>query len=268
MYKPVLTLFLCGGLWSCKPVVMPAYIHIASVNVSSNMATEGTASAKVVDAWVYIDDDAQGVYELPATFPVQLAGQHEVSILAGVLKDGKSVERIAYPFYSLFTQDLELVPGEVDTVVPAVGYNGTSLFLVIEDFETGTNGFGMNKTTVDSLVFEGNGSGYVILSAGNPSVTTVSDLYPIPADGSRVFMELNYRNEVPFNIYLHDTKTAQDHYIITITPKDLWNKVYVDLTLMANRYAADDYRIKFECELPASQSQAVNYWDNIKILHL
>jgi hypothetical protein len=119
------------------------------------------------------------------------------------------------------------------------------------------------------LVFEGNGSGYVVIDTLLPSVTTTSDFYSIPADGSTAYLEINYRNEVPFDIYVQDSKTVQDHYIITITPKDLWNKVYVDLTETVNRYSASQYRVKFKCDLPDSGFvQAVNYWDNIKILHL
>jgi hypothetical protein len=264
----VITVSLCVLVGCKRHSVIPAYLAIDSMEVITNYPTEGSASHRIVDAWVYVDDDAVGVYQLPTILPITLAGNHEISILAGVLKDGKSVERIAYPFYSLFSTDLELVTGEVDTVMPNVGYTGPTTFLAIEDFDAAATGFGMSRTTIDSLVFEGTGSGMVAMNLTTPGVTTESDLYVIPSDGSPVFLELNYRNDTPFDIYLYDSKTSQDHYIITITPKDLWNKVYVDLTVAVNRYAANEYRVKFRSELPDNASQAVNYWDNIKILHL
>jgi hypothetical protein len=262
-------LLAASSLASCtRTSVIPAYILIPAIQVTSDYPTEGSASHKVVDAWVFVDDDAQGVFQLPALIPLPFAGEHEISILAGVLKDGKSVERIAYPFYSLFSTHVQFVTGHVDTIVPTVSYNGLGTFLAIEDFDLASSGFGMNRTTVDSLVYEGSGSGLVILTTAGPSVTAESEPYAIPHDGSLVFLELDYRNETPFEIHLNDSKTLQDHYLITISPKDLWNKVYVDLTVPVNRYPADDYRIKFKSDLGDSMDQAVNYWDNIKLLHL
>ena len=251
----------------CKrDFVIPAYLYIPYVEISTNYALEGSASHKIIDAWVYVDDNAQGVFQLPAKIPLPFAGNHKVSILAGVLKDGKSVERIAYPFYSSFSQDLELTSKQVDTVVPILGYIGSTTFLVIENFDAPSSAFGLTRTT--DVVFEGTGSGLIRLIPSNTEITSESNYYPIPHDGSRVFLEFDYQNQTVFDILIQDSEILQDQYIITITPKDLWNKVYVDLTAFVNRSPADQYRIKFRCALPDGVSEAVNYWDNIKILHL
>lgn len=254
----------------CKPdgQQIPSYIRIDSFTVTTNYATQGSASHKITNPWVFVNDDAQGVFELPTLAPLLFAGNHEISILAGVLKDGKSVERIVYPFYSLFSQDVLMNPGGVDTLMPTVSYLQQTTFLAIEDWDAGSSAFGITRTTDPTQIFEGNGSGIVQVDQATPTVITESDLLPIPANGSEVFLELDYKNESVFDIFLHDTETLQDHYIITITPKSIWNKVYVDLTAPVNRNPADEYRIKFRSDLAAGDNQAINLWDNIKILHL
>ena len=44
---------------------VPAFITINTITLD-----EGNATANITDAWVYINDQLQGVYELPAQFPL------------------------------------------------------------------------------------------------------------------------------------------------------------------------------------------------------
>ncbi|HRC92920.1 MAG TPA: hypothetical protein PLQ16_12225, partial [Bacteroidia bacterium] len=34
----------------------PAYIQIDTINLTTNLTTQGSASHKIVDAWVYVDN--------------------------------------------------------------------------------------------------------------------------------------------------------------------------------------------------------------------
>ena len=45
----------------------PAYIHIDKFILNTAYLTEGSNSHKITDAWVYIDDQLLGCFELPAT---------------------------------------------------------------------------------------------------------------------------------------------------------------------------------------------------------
>ena len=67
-----LALFL--GFSSCKKFSgsqeVPAYIHIDSLTVDCDYFTYGANTSNITDAWVYVDDQPIGCFELPATFPI------------------------------------------------------------------------------------------------------------------------------------------------------------------------------------------------------
>ena len=61
---------------------VPAYISVPSITLTTDYATQGSASSKITDAWVFVNDDLVGVYELPATFPVLKEGNQTVKVLS------------------------------------------------------------------------------------------------------------------------------------------------------------------------------------------
>ena len=75
---------------------MPCYININDIELEENITNN------ITDAWVYIDDNLQGVYELPANFPVLANGKHKLRIKAGIKDNGIASTRITYPFYKSF----------------------------------------------------------------------------------------------------------------------------------------------------------------------
>ena len=78
---------------------IPSYIHIDSITVNCDYFVYGANTSKITDAWVAIDDDIIGCFELPSTFPVLKKGPHKVSIYGGIKRDGISATRAPYPFY-------------------------------------------------------------------------------------------------------------------------------------------------------------------------
>ena len=77
---------LAVALASCQKFkgsqTVPAYIHIDSIAVEGDYYTYGANTANITDAWVYVDDQIIGTFELPATFPVLKKGKHKVSVYA------------------------------------------------------------------------------------------------------------------------------------------------------------------------------------------
>ena len=53
---------------------VPAYIRIDAISIKTNYEEEGAPSSNITDAWVYINEEAIGAYELPAVFPVLAKG--------------------------------------------------------------------------------------------------------------------------------------------------------------------------------------------------
>ncbi|HOV12628.1 MAG TPA: hypothetical protein PLL90_12785, partial [Bacteroidales bacterium] len=74
---------------ACKKTdLVPSYIHIDKIDLNTTYEFDGSNSCKITDAWVYIDGDLQGIYELPATFPVLANGQHTIMVRAGIKLNG------------------------------------------------------------------------------------------------------------------------------------------------------------------------------------
>ena len=93
-----------------KEEAVPSYISIPAIKLivpDSLKSQQGTASAKISDAWVYINDVLQGVYELPAKFPVLKEGSNTIKIRAGIKQNGIGSTRPIYPFFNDYIEGME-----------------------------------------------------------------------------------------------------------------------------------------------------------------
>lgn len=261
-----LTLGSCNVINPVEPT--PAYLHIPAIELTTDYIDEGSASHSIIDAWVYVDNQVVGVFELPAEFPVLETGS-TIQVFPGIKQDGISNTRIPYPFYEAYEQQYSLQPATVDTLSPSIRYRSGVMFPLKEDFEIGNDFTEMGVTSVIGDVYEGTKSGFILLDAGIPDFVAASQPYVLPGNGSRVFLEMDYRNEGVFNVLLLvNTSSGPDiKYVITINPKDDWNKVYIDLTSAVSSNPAIDYQIVFAGDLPQGKSEAAYYWDNIKLVH-
>lgn len=149
-----------------------------------------------------------------------------------------------------------------------------------EDFETAGVSlvkFSVSDTnfiqTQDSTkVFEGLSSGIVSLDAAYNYVCSVSDdIFDIPQDQSAVFLELNYKTNVPLGIGMYAVlSTGQNEKIETmvLNPNTFWNKIYINLTYSANISSnTTGFRIYFEAYKPDSLATGEVLLDNIKLLY-
>ena len=70
---------------------VPSYISIPAIEFivpDSLKADQGTASAKITDAWIYLDDKLKGIFELPAKFPLLNEGEHSLKVFPGIKQNG------------------------------------------------------------------------------------------------------------------------------------------------------------------------------------
>jgi len=258
---------------------IPAYITIDSIYLTTNNPTQGSASANIVDAWVYVDDDLIGAFQLPARFPVLAKGEHNLKLLPGIKLNGIAATRMAYPFYSPVELTVDLA--ELDTF--AVGtkkttYLSTTVFDVIEDFEGFDVSFDTtNRSEVallltepgDTLTFEGNHSGMVKMDTVDQFFECVNDKdFDIPY--APVFLEMNFRTNNVFvvGVYLYGITTIQQVPIVYLNPTgNEWKKIYINLTNTLNAYSNMQ---KFRVFISAIQSPAVSnaliLMDNIKVV--
>lgn len=274
MYKS--NLFIIILLWSlvsCNLInpnePVPAYLYIHPFTVKKLSGT-GSASSKITDAWVFIDDQPWGVIEIPSKIPVIKSGNHKITIAAGIMNNGQSVDRIKYPFYKGYTVHDNLAAGVVDSVFPNTEYTDGLHFELINDFESGNDFTGMGITTSSSKVFEGNKSGEIIATNAIPDFDAFSSDYNLPGGGTRIYLEMNYYCDAVFNVYLQSNNFAKGefikHYLISISKKQVWNKIYIDLTSAVSANPADSYQLVISGSKPDTVDQAAFYFDNVKII--
>ena len=248
---------------------IPSYIHVSHITLSTNPQTEGSSSARIVDAWVYDEGQEQGVYQLPATFPILAEGMTRINVYAGILKNGVSSTRSIYPFYTPDTFLIELAPTRIDTIYPGVRYVANAIFDFVEDFEGG-NTFSNLVRISDDNVFEGGFSAKMLFPDDSTIVVSKTNRsYNIPSLSAAVYLEMNYKCNHMFQVGITGISGAETLSVVklNLNPRDDWNKIYIDFTPEVNGIRAGNYEIFFRI-IPASPGHAIDlYLDNIKLIH-
>lgn len=263
---------------------IPSYIAIESIDFVATNPAHGTSNHKIVEAWVTVDDEFIGVYDLPATIPILTSGPVEIKVDAGIKDNGIGRLPEIYPFFEPYRVNVNLQPAETTMLQPKVSYRNNLNFALIEDFETGSNIFideldgdestGVNLTTED--VFEGNASGIIRLTRENPTVEVATDFArkyrDLQSKGVPVYLELNYKTdvEVAFGIIGHEIGVftpPERLYEPVLFPKATWNKVYLNLSAAVFELQTPEYQISLIAVL-SPDLEAGNIWlDNIKLIH-
>lgn len=277
----LLLLFTGIVLQSCRKNITdmtPSYISIDSISLTTN-TFQGTSSHMITDAWVYINDDIQGIYELPATFPILAEGATDITIRAGIKINGISSTRMFYPFFQPISYNINLVKDSIVKLTPGTTYHPAVTFDWIENFEDG--GISLertNKSQVDivktsdlSEVFEGNYSGKVMLDSGKVMFEshTISNYV---LNGNAInFLEINYKNnhELYVGVFaLFDNQSVQ-RSVLVLNKSDVWKKVYVNLTnAVTENITANEFKIFFGMINDSTLTYVPTaYFDNIKLVH-
>jgi len=261
---------------------IPAYIHIDKISLNTSFSTEGTNSNKITDAWVYIDEQLIGCFELPATFPVLYEGSHQIKIRPGIKVNGIAATRSPYPFYNSYDTIINLQKGVKLNLKPIVRYRTNMTFNFMEDFENTGNIISPSpKTGVDDTlkvintpnpnVFEGNGSGIVYLDNQHTFFEGVSSIsYGLPKNGADVFLEFNYKcnHEFQVGVYAHSNSGSSQELALTLNPSANWNKTYVYLTgVVSSSINATDFSIFFGMVNNTSSDSLALLLDNIKLVY-
>ncbi len=288
----VLSVFCVAIFSSCEiynpAEPIPAYIHIDKITLAKNYSgfpnsstgDEGSLSNKITDAWVYIDEQLIGCFELPVTFPVLYEGSHQIRIRAGIKVNGIAATRAPYPFYNDYNQTIYLGKGSKLNLTPSVTYNSSTHFAIMENFELVGNNMVKtiySDTTLQTLtypdpnVFEGNKSGIAYLGASGHKFECISvDSFLLPKGGASVFLELNYKSNYSFIIgvkAIGSVSTSQ-FAALSFNPSTTWNKGYVNLTpTITGAYTANSYKITIGMINNINSDSLVLLLDNIKLVY-
>ncbi len=284
--KIVVFLLITVFLVSCNKFTedsgVPSFIHIDKIKLNAGVG-EGTDSAYIADAWIYIDDDFIGAYELPATFPILKTGARKLIVKPGIILNGISATRTINPFFEDISLNVNLVADSVlhfstltTSYIPEANFPWNAVGQ--EDFEQG--GISIDTLTASSAwiekskldVYEGDFSGYCHLNQTNDylMVTCISD-FSLPSSSNVVILELNCRNtasilEVGLYLNLSGGTVLQKQHLY-INPGDSWKKLYVNFTDLISQYnSANSFKIYFSSSLSSDVSEADIFIDNIKLV--
>ena len=236
--------------FSCQiidnPEKAPSFIHIDDFifNISNN--NQGTNSEKITDAWIYVNGNLEGVYEIPATIPLHYEGLKNLVIYPGIKRNGIAADRKKYPFYLPFDTICNLIPDSVLNIIPTTTYE-EDLYFWIEDFEDPQHKFQSHTLSQVDLsiiefpetsLFEGD-AGIINMDSSQYYCeirTDELDFNQFPKNlNIPAYIELNYANNYPFTIgILHKDASLpayQKQALITIIPtyenEVIWNKTYL-----------------------------------------
>jgi len=257
---------------------IPAYLKIDSIRLTTDYSTQGTAIHNITDAWVYIDGQLIGTFQLPATFPILQQGSHTLMVLTGVKKDGIASTRISYPFYQEINKTINLVPDKtLNLGTLSTTYATKTKFIWREDFDdvaitldtTAAATTKIKLTPSDSpLTLEGLHSAIVELDTVGATFACIShSTFTIP--NSAVFLEMNFNINTALlvGVYVTTFGIINEVPIITLNPtNDKWKKIYIDLTTTLNSYTgATTFRVYYYLKNTTGDHYRI-LLDNIKVL--
>lgn len=239
-----------------------------------------SASTKIKDAWIYIDGDFHGVYELPAKFPVLETGNRDLLVLPGILLNGIAGTRSPYPFYKGSNHSLNIPANGTAEINPATQYFDLAGCTYCESFEGA--GFSLSPTSQsdtimyllppsDPDVFEGAGSGAAYLTKENSifEVASTSTFTP-PGSSQPVYLEMDYKINQEMKVGLIVIRSGETDVqvpIITLRPNEEWNKVYVQLGYTVSSYPNATFKLFIGALKSPETTKSEFFIDNIKVVN-
>jgi hypothetical protein len=284
LYIAVLGLFMIQ-LGSCDliddPETIPAYIQIDTIKLQTSYETERSSSHKIVDAWVFANNQLIGAFELPMKAPVLLNGVQDIEVFAGISDNGIRSFPEVYPFYDRSITTKTLVAGETTIIEPVVNYiDEVEVELKNGDFETGNPFQNVDPNQISTLElsnidpFEGDDCGRMLLTGGSPFIEVKSlTEFTLPnPNQSPMYIELNYKNDVPFEVGIIAYKNNVEFgkiYVVGMLESEEWNKIYINLRADVAFLEGDKYRIALKASKSANVTEDEEVLvDNIKLLYL
>ncbi len=270
-------------LTSCSKASLKADLPMYLVIESPELATqpdEGSATHLITEAWIYADSLFLGTFPVPSRVPLLNDGSIKIDVFAGIRENGIAADIGIYPFYEPSEHRITFEQLATANIHPVFRYDSRVRFAWVEGFDSG-NIFGEDldgdPTTGIVRITDGGLSGVAgksVVTMDHPlmEVATSPVYTDLPSSGAAVFLELDYRSEIPLTVGTrhHSAVSApQSIYKLVLLPNDKWQKIYVNFTEDIFIADASGIQIIFLASFDQNlglQQQAV-YLDNIKLLH-
>lgn len=275
-YRFIVGIFLTAtAVWNsgCN-IINPSEPVATHVRIDS-FSFENGARHDIRYAWVYYNNNPVGAFDLPATVPIIASGKGTLQVAPGIPINGRGERPVAYPFFRIYTTELNYEPGKVQTVSPTTGYYDSVKYTVISEFEGGITKFAkyfgtttITTTSVDSLKLDGTGTGLVVLpSSADSSIDSTRAPFKVPEGAA--FIEFEYKSSVNLQVGI---RGLLGNSLITdiegwgVLPSPTWKKFYVNITSFTNKYPGGDYYFYIKTSVPSGQTSGKLLIDNIRLV--
>ena len=283
---------------------VPAYIRIDSIKMDTmDYFIYGANTSNFADAWVYVDDQIHGCFELPATIPVLAKGNHKVSVYPGIKVDGRRGTRSAYLFCKPAEyRNLTLTEDCIETLNPIVRYYESDILQIPwkEDFETGSSLLPLSDSDTSLMRVSGAEawrsdnsfySGKIVLPPDSLDFYLASSEMTFHSefnDQTPCMLEMDYKCNDTFFVGLiyKKSNTIERWPIVKVLPTDKkhavpqrWNKIYINIGhVMKRETDASYFKLYFTSDLtvhddlgehpyaPINETRYY-YFDNLKVLY-
>lgn len=261
---------------------IPSFIFIDEIKIETSAGQGSNSNSGISDAWVYVGNELIGTFELPATIPVLHEGKKEITIHAGIKRNGIAGNRVKYPMMQEYVIDTTLIPDSVITLKPIVKYE-SGVTIWEENFETAAVKL-HNSTQADVLletttseVFEGNGAGTGVFGSNGTlfEINTDETIFNPLLWNNTVYMELDYALNhlavVGISYKKANQSTDTDLAYVNLTPTDSldvkWNKIYIDLSEVTQPNAPfEDLDFFIGLQKTNGSPEPKIFIDNVKIV--
>ncbi len=272
-----LILYICG----CTPKQdLPAFVHINKPIFTDTSENQNIApiAQDIKDAYLYIDNQLVGVYEIPATVPVLKEGRHKVQVFGGVIENGVASTRINYPFFNFYTDSITLITEGTTQLTPKIGYNASAIFALnegfegagvnIENSENSTVGYQQVYKSTDSKVLDGNSCIKAVMLTDSDVVEIVPSQKFLFSTVKDMYLEFNYLSDADifYGIDIYQSGNPLRLNMGGVRATATWKKAYIFLSDAANANRQRTLRPFLRINNPSNTSSTI-YLDNIKLIY-
>ena len=272
----------------------PSWIQVnewqLTVNPSSQNPT-GVLTENITDAWVFINNEVVGVFEVPFKIPVLVEGSSKILIYPAIQNNGISATKKIYPFLKPYEVNTNLVQNEILTIDPTTQYYDAVDFWV-EDFEDATIDIvdgpsslinlertndisvldnNINEAFFGRITIDQTNNLWVGSTVANNTGSIVMNL----PKGQEVYLEIDYHNTnrlLTGVLAINSLGEATDNPNIQLNPQSEsdvhWKKIYIDLReIVSGSVSADYFEFSFQSLLDEGETSGVVNIDNIKAVY-
>jgi len=277
----------CYTFSSCiKNNPAPSWLEVSEWTLNENANAQfptGELTHSFTEAWVFVNGEQIGVFEVPFKIPLLVSGSANVKIYPAIKNNGISATKKIYPFMEVFEKDIVLVENETVKLNLVTEYYASTNFW-IEDFEDVNLKIESDPNSEAELLREDDpsilkyGLNYGHIAFVNTDqkwgAVTNGNLV-LPKGGKEVYIEIDYHNTNSFTVGVasySSSATKNNPYIQLNAQQEAsvkWKKAYIDIKeIVSSSTDADVFEITFEAIKNTLLTTSDIYIDNIKVVYI